>query len=395
MLMMNCLADFFPHSSVFDPAGDFEAFLKTVPARWVVYLLADEADRPVQLLCVKNLRNSLKRRLGVEEEVAPSKRVNYRELVRRVYWVRVDNALESDWIYLEAARACFPNHYGNMVGFRPAWFLHVNPDARFPRYVKTTDLDAIAGQYFGPMEDKTTASRLIEMLEDAFDLCRYFNILAQAPNGKACAYKEMGKCPAPCDGSIGLDQYRWLIEWSMRAITDPADLVRQQIARMQSAAKELRFEIAGKIKQYVDELGAMSKGPFRYVSRLEEMAFVSLQHGPSKGSASAYVILPGLIEPIATAFSEAGVSAELHATILRRAEHPPIPPIDRAGEERIAVLAAHLFATKNTRGVFLRLNEVSPKSLLLAYRDLQKQTQTEEGADDEGIVKELQPSVLG
>ncbi len=387
--MMTCLGDFFPHSSPFDPAGDFEAFLKTVPARWVVYLLADEEDRPVQLLCVKNLRNSLKRRLSAEEVPTPSKRVNYRELVRRVYWVRVDNALESDWIYLEAARACFPNQYEKMIGFRPAWFLHVNPEAKFPRYVKTTDLDSAAGQYFGPMEDKTTASRLIEMLEDAFDLCRYYNILVQSPHGKPCAYKEMGKCPAPCDGTIGLDQYRRLIEWSLRAITDPADLSREHTARMQSAAKELRFETAGKIKQYVDDLGAMGRGPFRFVNRLEEFAFVSLQHGPTKGSAAVYLILPGLIEPIATAFNESGVSAELHVTILRRAEHAPPAPIDRTGQERIAVLAAHLFATKNTRGAFLRLSDVSPKSLLQAYRDLQKQTHPENEPDEEGILKEL------
>jgi hypothetical protein len=30
--------------------------------------MADEDGRPVQLLCVKNLRYSLKRRLGVEDE---------------------------------------------------------------------------------------------------------------------------------------------------------------------------------------------------------------------------------------------------------------------------------------------------------------------------------------
>ena len=43
----------------FDPAGDFEGFLKRVPARWVVYLMVDERGRPVQLLCVKNLQASL------------------------------------------------------------------------------------------------------------------------------------------------------------------------------------------------------------------------------------------------------------------------------------------------------------------------------------------------
>jgi hypothetical protein len=66
----------FDQRAAFDPAGDFEAFLKTVPAKWVVYLLADEHDQPVQLLCVKNLRYSLKRRLGGDELIGPTKRVN-------------------------------------------------------------------------------------------------------------------------------------------------------------------------------------------------------------------------------------------------------------------------------------------------------------------------------
>src|SRR5688572_1349243 len=89
----------------FDPAGDFEAFAKSVPARWAVYLLADVDDRPVQLLCVKNLRYSVKRRLGPgEPDAAPSKRVDYRDLVRRVHWRRVDSAFEADWVYYEVAR---------------------------------------------------------------------------------------------------------------------------------------------------------------------------------------------------------------------------------------------------------------------------------------------------
>ena len=57
----------FDHSVDFEPAGDFEAFARTVPARWAVYLLSDAEGRPVQLLCVKNLRYSLRRRLGRDD----------------------------------------------------------------------------------------------------------------------------------------------------------------------------------------------------------------------------------------------------------------------------------------------------------------------------------------
>src|SRR5215203_3039390 len=107
----------------FDPSADFSEFLKRVPTRWVVYLMADADNRPVQLLCVKNLRYSLRRRLGEAEPLAGrSKRVDYRELVCRVNWRRVYSAFEADAVYLEAARQFFPQSYRGMTGFQPAWF---------------------------------------------------------------------------------------------------------------------------------------------------------------------------------------------------------------------------------------------------------------------------------
>ena len=111
-------------------------------------LLAE--DRPVQLLCVKNLRYSLERRLGASaEDAGPSKRVNYHEVVRRVHWRRVDSAFEADAVYLEAARAIFPQTYRGMLGLRPAWFVHVNSHTTYPRYTKTNDPTGKTGMYFG------------------------------------------------------------------------------------------------------------------------------------------------------------------------------------------------------------------------------------------------------
>src|SRR5262249_38085710 len=162
----------------------------------------------------------------------------------------------------------------------------------FPRYVKTIDL-AKRGTYLGPLEDKHAAARLIELAEDAFDLCRYYNVLVESPHGRACAYKEMGKCPAPCDGSISMDQYRHLIEWSAQTLADPRNFIADQKSRMQAAATELRFETAGKIKAFVDELSELGKGQFRHVRPLEDFRWLSLQRGPRDGQAKVFLITPG------------------------------------------------------------------------------------------------------
>src|SRR5947207_15818153 len=100
--------------------------------------------------------------------------------------------------------------------------------------------------FVGPVEDKHAAARLIELVEDLFDLCRYYNILLESPRGKACAYKEMGKCPAPCDGSIGIEHYRRMVEWSLSNLLHPAEILRRHNERQQADAKMLRFETEAK-----------------------------------------------------------------------------------------------------------------------------------------------------
>lgn len=389
----------FDASAAFSPEPDaLAAFLAQVPARWVVYLMTDGEDRPVQLLCVKNLRASLKRRLGGPEllesgaKVAPSKRVDYRGLVRRVYWRRVDSRFEADAVYLEAARAVFPESYRGMVGFRPTWFLHVDPDAPFPRYVKTTDLSAASGVLIGPVEDKHAAGRLIELVESAFDLCRYHNILTESPHGKACAYKEMGRCPAPCDGSVGLEQYRRMVELSTRVLVDPGDMVREHEIRMRQAAAELKFEAAGKIKQYVEELSAFGKGAYRHARKLEDFQYVALQPGPKPGTAKLFLVTPGRITEEAGLMAEPSHAGPVLRLLLERAEARRARSTDAEGAERVAVVAWHLFSPKNTSGVFVPLAELEERSLLRAYKELNKQKRqdTEEAEGDEGLTRELQ-----
>lgn len=374
----------------FDPDGDFEAFLRAIPARWVIYLLTDAEDRPIQLLCVKNLRASLKRRLGGDEQIGPSRRVNYRDLVRNIRFRRVDSAFEADWLYFEAARQLFPQSYQGMIGFRPAWFIHVNPESSFPRYIKTTDLSR-PGLYIGPVEDKHVAARLIQLVEDLFDLCRYYNLLVEAPNAKACAYKEMGKCPAPCDGSISMDQYRHVIEWSARTLVDPADFVRMHTRRMQQAAAELHFETAGKIKTYVDQLSQLAKGPYRHARLLKDFLFVSFQHGPRAGMIKVFLIARGRIGQVSCMIDEPRWPAELLSALLHAAENlgHAQDAVDLVGAERIGVVAHHLFSARPCHGLFIRLDELDERGILRAYRELLKRPAEEEG-EVEGVIKELQ-----
>ena len=384
---MNVLANLFDHHADYHPDDPLEDLLKSTPAKWVVYLFTDAADQPVQLLCVKNLRASLKRRLGGDEMIGPTRKVDYRELVRRIYWRRVDSAFEADLVYLDIARRLFPQSYRGMMGFSPAWFVQVNPANRFARYVKTIDSKR-EGIMIGPFADKHAAARFMELIEDAFDLCRYYNILIESPHGRACAYKEMGKCPAPCDGSISIEQYRQMIQWSAEVAVAPEKFVADHTHRMAAAAAELKFESAAKIKQYLAQIGQFGKGAFRFARRLENFRYLSFQHGPRAGIAKLFLITPGKAEEVAALIGEAQPTADLIRHLLTRATNTP-DNLDDHGAERVGVVTDHLFGAARGGGVFVPLDKVDDRSFAKARRDLQKQNTPEE-SDDEGVVKELQ-----
>ena len=378
----------FGASTSFEPGEEIESFLQRVPAKGAVYLLTDEADQPIQLLSVGNLRQSLKRRLGGQEQIGPSRRVNYRDLVRHIHWRRVDSRFEADCVYYQIARQLYPQTYRGMLGLQPVWFVHVNPRSAFPRYVKTSNLNLQTGLLLGPMEDKHAAARWIEIVDDCFDLCRFYHILVQAPNGLACAYKGMGKCPAPCDGSITMDAYRQAMEWSTTAGLDLQSLIEEQTARMQAAAEELQFESAGRIKSHIDQLSRLAERPFRFVRPLRDFRFISLQRGPRPGTAKLFLISLSGIEEFAGIIAEPKSSSDLQRLMLETLRESS-EPIDENAGEWISIIVHHLFAAKRTSGVLMHVTELTDRSLLAAFRELRKQKVNDE-ADDEGLMNELQ-----
>jgi excinuclease UvrABC nuclease subunit len=176
----------------------------------------------------------------------------------------------------------------------------VERDVVFPRMRRTSDLRDAGFDYAGPVRDKHAAERLIETVVDLFDLCRYHSVLVQAPGGKACAYKEMGKCPAPCDGSVPLSWYHGQMAEAFSFIAGPGRMQWKASteAAMKAASGALNFEQAGRIKQRLSRAAMIEGEAFMHLGPLEEFAFLSLQPGQGKPYMEPWLIHPGMAEPV-------------------------------------------------------------------------------------------------
>lgn len=286
----------FDGETFFEVAEDFAAFLTRAPARWAVYLLSDGEGRAFQLLSVKNLRASLANRLCEHPADERTRSIPYREVVRRISWRRVDSQAEADWVYAQAARELFPVAHGKLIESWKAWYVTVDPEARFPRYLVTDHPQwELSRTTFGPMPTKGVAQKFVETIEDAFDLCRYYHILIQAPRGQACSYKQMGKCPAPCDGSISMEMYHQQIEQSIAAIGSE-HVVEVEEQRMQQAAEALQFELAGKIKTRLQRLRSLASGRMEQVRAIAQMRFVAVLRGGKSKSWKLMLMTPEEVE---------------------------------------------------------------------------------------------------
>lgn len=352
--------------------------LDALPTVRCVLLLADADDRPVQLLATANLRSAVRRRLDAAPSPEPSKRIDYRDVVRAVHFRRVDSDFEADLVYWQAARSLFPDRYLELVNLRPTSWLHIDPDGDRPRWTRTTDLAAFLrrpGVLLGPLESPAAAGELMDRLDSAFELCRYPAILADAPHGKPCAYKDMGRCPAPCDGSISLPAYRQMVRRALHTLAEPGPELDAATARMRDAAAALAFETAGRIKQYVDELRQLGSEPWRKVRPLSDFDYLVITPVGRRENAPCklFRVAPGHIAELCGVMNPPGDPAELLELIRRHAANTAAAPdpLDAARFEQLALAAQHLLRDDRRDALWLPVSQLTTDRLRAAFQTLQ------------------------
>ena len=367
--------EYAPHLPPWEQGGEPA---KVFPGGGGVYLLTDAEDRLIQLAAAADLRRALANRLGesdardrdVEEPPpgsplvrggkeaggAPTpqrhRRVDLREIVRRIRWRPAHSMFEITFEYHRIARALMPDRYLKQVGFGPSWFVHVDPEAQTPRFQAGKVLRSPPGVDLGPFATQADAGRFIEILEDAFDLCRYHNILQQAPAGQACAYFDMGKCPAPCNGSISMDAYRGMIGRALGfACGARQGAFAGWEAAMRAAAGERAYERAAALRQLLERARRIEHEAYRLVRPVQAFRYLVVQRGGGTTRVKPFFVRAGQIEAGA-AVRLRELEAATAGWIEAMSAEPPVGA-DRELQSEHIWLVSHFLFKRETPGLFL------------------------------------------
>ena len=346
--------------------GEDEFNFAILPKRPGVFVFEDERGGTIAMASTANLRRMIRDRLAPPDtEDGPKRRIDYRNLVATIRALTVGSAFEADWAYLQHARQRTPNSAAVFAERNQPWFVHCDPETTHPRWVKTAHPGrpptGRQGVYVGPFARKRSARQYIEMLEDAFDLCRYHHILVQAPHGNACAYKDMGKCPAPCDGSVSMSTYKSQIDDSIRFARSPVESWRAEIeSHMHAASESHDFERAACCRRLLDATEPATRRDCAHAADLNDFAYLAVMPAEREHTARLFVIRGGWIEPfvdIQMDCTESGIEAALERAH-RRVESISMT-IHNAMLENIGIVCRHLLQPKRkpNEGSFLRLDK--------------------------------------
>lgn len=224
-----------------------------VPASPGVYqFVADLPDRDGvlrrQVLYVGksvNLRNRVRSYFTAAE-----KRPRMEEMVRIATGVETTvcrTDLEAEVLELRLIAAHAPR-YNRRSKFpeRQQW-LKLTIEA-FPRLSIVRAVADDGAVYFGPFSRRAAAEQAMLAIYEAFPIRQCTSRLSERRLGTGCALGELGKCLAPCDGSVTRTEYAEVVDAVRTSLTtDVRGVLEAPRKRLESLIAQQRFEEAGRL----------------------------------------------------------------------------------------------------------------------------------------------------
>jgi DNA polymerase III subunit epsilon len=220
-----------------------------------VYLFVAEYDEQRHILYVGKSRN-IRARVRTYFTAA-EKRPRIDEMVRLATGVEAIpcvTPLQADVTELRLIGAHAPR-YNRRSKFpeRTQWIKIT--DEPFPRLSVVRTVRDDGASYFGPFSRRQSAEDVTLAIYDGFPIRQCTPKLSTTSLISACALAGMGRCAAPCDGTISRDSYSEIVEAVRAALAaDVRPAVLGVQARLRRLINQQRFEEAATIRRRLETL---------------------------------------------------------------------------------------------------------------------------------------------
>ncbi len=258
--------------------------LQNIPNQAGVYQYFDKNSRLLYVGKAKNLKNRLKSYWRFTPDFHPNPTLNLRILRMLSQSVRIEYIVvetEEDALILENSliKQLNPKYNILLRDDKTYPYIYIDENQEFPRFELTRKV--IKGKnilYYGPFPNG--AKVLIDTLYEVFPLVQKKSCLRE---GKACLFYQIGKCLAPCESKISKEEYSTIVEKTKNAISKRTILIEVLNKKMMSLAMDERFEEAGKLRDNIKTIKALTIGSNLDLLSKEDIDIFAILNGEIKG----------------------------------------------------------------------------------------------------------------
>jgi excinuclease ABC subunit C len=276
-----------------------EDFFAALPPHPAVCLIQPHAENAEPLLIrTQDLRKRMQRLLGPHDPT--SKRLNLRELTKRVLYRLTGSKFEQSFTYYQNAKHHLPHRYTKVMRLRPPAVLKVTLKNAYPRCIVTRHISVdstgtpSAGTYYGPFPSRKFALAFSERVLDFFKVRRCQIKIRRDPTFPGCLYSEMKMCLAPCFAGCSKEEYDAEVSKLVQFLDTDGNSLRAAIElEREKASDDLDFERAATIHKRIEKLDDALRGKSDLARRIQDLNAVILQRSAEDQTIAAFAIRAG------------------------------------------------------------------------------------------------------
>lgn len=242
---------------------DIEEELKKLPARPGVYIMHDRDDVIIYVGKAVVLRN----RVRSYFRESTKKTAKIAQMVKKIAWfeyVVTDSELEALVLENNLIKENQPRYNTMLKDDKTYPYIKVTVADDFPRIVTTRRVTKDNAKYFGPFASGEAVKETTELLRRIYKI-RSCRLTVDAPvlgNGqeRKCLYYHMGMCDAPCDGLIGVEEYKENVTKVLSFLNgDHKQITADLTAKMQAASDAMDYERAMEYRDLIESIRKVSQ----------------------------------------------------------------------------------------------------------------------------------------
>ncbi len=176
-------------------------------------------------------------------------------------------------------------------------FIRLSLKDEFPSFSIVSKQADDGAEYFGPYGGRVESRRAIETVSELLKLptCKR-KFPQEIGKGRPCLNSHIGRCDAVCAGNVSKEEYREKISRACMILSGKTDEVMKSLEeKMLAHAERLEFELAGKLRDEIRSIGALSTKQKMISSMLSDTDIIALYAGESKTAFSILHYIGGAL----------------------------------------------------------------------------------------------------